>query len=352
MIQIIPNTELKKWNSIIKSFPNWDVYYLCEYAVSLMLHGDGTPYLIYHDDGELRIAYVLMVSDIADFEPLSGHLEKQRCFDCETPYGYGGPLYDGKIDSDGINDFIKELTAYAQSHNIVSQFIRFHPILKNYAPVEKICNISHMKKTIYMDTSSPKIICDNLDRKNRNIIRKAVKNNVTVEWDKGDRIDAFLTLYNQTMDRNNADDYYYFSRTYFDYLIQNMGDNIVVFYGIYNDEIISSSIFFYNDKQMHYHLSGSLERYRSLGATNYIIYEAAIWANQRGIETLHLGGGVGIEDSLLGFKKQFNKNGYVEFCIGGNIFMPELASKFVELRKNVDSTFDSTKPYVIKYRGP
>ena len=51
-MEIIAHTEIEKWNTIVKSFPEWDIYYLCEYAISLMIHNDGVPILLYYDDGD------------------------------------------------------------------------------------------------------------------------------------------------------------------------------------------------------------------------------------------------------------------------------------------------------------
>lgn len=351
-MDIIAHTEIERWNTIVKSFPEWDIYYLCEYAISLMLHNEGVPILLYYDDGELRITYVLMVSDIADFKPLSNLLEKNEYYDCETPYGYGGPLFDGRITECGLQNFCSELYEWAKSNNVVSQFIRFHPVLKNYQPIEREFNVINMKKTVCMDTSSTALICNNMDRKNRNIIRKAKKSGISIIHDKGENIDEFIKLYSETMDRNSADSYYYFGREYYDYLIQSMSNNLEVFYAVYDSSIIAGSIFFHNENQMHYHLSGSLSDYRNLGATNYLLYEAAKWAAKHHISSLHLGGGVGIEDSLYNFKKQFNKISNTDFCIGGNIFLPGVADYLVSLRSNNDQSFNPSKPYFIKYRSP
>ena len=46
MIEIINISEITKWNETVKSFKNWDIYYLNEYAQSLMLHGDGEAFLL------------------------------------------------------------------------------------------------------------------------------------------------------------------------------------------------------------------------------------------------------------------------------------------------------------------
>ena len=42
-MEVIRCEEKERWNNIIKSFKNWDIYYLNEYAHSLELHGDGKP---------------------------------------------------------------------------------------------------------------------------------------------------------------------------------------------------------------------------------------------------------------------------------------------------------------------
>lgn len=351
MITIIPHTHKKQWNELVKTFPTWDIYYLCEYCESLLIHGDGIPYLIYFENSNVRITYPVMMSDISEFKPFREYLPKNTYFDFTTPYGYGGMIYDGNPYSDDIKQFISELSDYAQENNIVSQFIRFHPILKNYENVEQQCNVLHMKNTVYIDTSSPEIICSNFDRKNRNMIRKSIKSGVKIIHDYGERIDEFISIYNQTMERNKADDYYYFKKPYFQKLIDDLKENLIVFYAVYQNQIVGSSIFFYNEKYMHYHLSGALDIGRSLGVTNHLLYDAAKWAVQKGCKTLHLGGGVGITDSLLDFKKQFNKNGLAEFCIGGNIFNNDIYNKLIEIRKEHDDTFDDRKPYFIKYRS-
>ena len=48
-MELISLKEKEKWNNLVMEFPQWDIYYLNEYAHSLQLHGDGIPYLIYHE---------------------------------------------------------------------------------------------------------------------------------------------------------------------------------------------------------------------------------------------------------------------------------------------------------------
>lgn len=47
MIEIINYNNDEKWDKTVKSFNDWDVYYLNGYVYPFFLHGDGEPVLIY-----------------------------------------------------------------------------------------------------------------------------------------------------------------------------------------------------------------------------------------------------------------------------------------------------------------
>lgn len=350
-MEIIAIEEKEKWNRIVRSFENWDIYYLNEYAYSLQLHGDGTPYLIYHEKAGVKLCYVVMQEDIADFTPLTEWIQSQTYYDWTTPYGYGGPLVEGSCTAAWIEEFMEELSVWCKNKGIVSQFFRFHPLLQNQKLLEDVSDVVYMKKTVYIDTTSEEVIFKNMTPNNRNMVRKAIKNEVEIVIDNGERLEEFQEIYEATMQNNEAEEYYYFKKEYFDYLIKEFKNHIVFFYAVYQGKAISASIFFYNDRYMHYHLSGTLPEYRKLAGANLLLTEAANWAAARGIKEFHLGGGVGIEDSLLTFKKHFNRNGLIDFCIGRNIFDQEAFDMLVELRKEHDENFDDKKPFLIKYRG-
>lgn len=347
---IITTEKEEQWNTIIKSFSDWDIYYLCQYNKSLELHGDGQAYLIYFEKGDSRICYIVVQKDISNFKYLTEYIERNTCFDWETPYGYGGPLEKGKIDKEFLQNFMQELTEYCKKHHIVSQFLRFHPLLENYKNWEEVFEVSYLKKTIFIDTSEEALIMKNMDTKNRNMIRKAIKNEIIIQIEEEEHIEEFIAIYEKTMKKNHADDYYYFNRDYFQYIFSAMKGQIKLFCAYYHGEIISAAIFFYNKNYMHYHLSGSLEEYKTLAPMNLLLYQAAVWANHQGIKKLHLGGGVESEDSLFGFKKQFNKNGKIDFCVGRNIFDIGQYHTLLKIRQNTDNNFKIDNPFMIQYR--
>lgn len=350
-MEIVCIHQKDRWNEIVKEFKQWDIYYLNEYVHSLQLHGDGVPYLIYCEKDGSKLCYAVMQNDIAEFVPLSQYVPRGKYYDWTTPYGYGGPLTEGIISRQWIEEFMRELTEWCGKHGIISQFFRFHPLLQNQKVIESVSDVIYMKKTVYIDTLSEDIIFKNMTPNNRNMVRKAKKNGVNIVIDRGERLETFIKIYEATMKNNGAESYYYFEKEYFEDLINSLHDNLLFFYAEYEGVPISASIFLYNENFMHYHLSGTLPEYRKLGATNLLLSEAAYWAANNGIKKFHLGGGLGIEDSLFSFKKHFNRNGEIDFCIGRNIFDNEMFENLVRIREQNDNDFDSSKPFLIKYRG-
>lgn len=333
----------------MRSFKNWDIYYLYEYAHSFMLHGDGDPYLICFENNGERFCYVVMQRDISGAPQFARLLETETWYDWETPYGYGGPLTDSKISQRSQAIFLEEIQEYCREHRIVSQFVRFHPLLNNFDVLPEVIEAKYLRDTIYIDTSSPEIIMQNMDTQIRNKVRKAQKNGVTIVKRDISDFGDFIPMYSETMEKNGADSYYTFGGAYFDSL-DALAENAFLLYAIHDGVPISGSILFHNDRYLHYHLSGSRTEFRKYAPTNLLLYEAAGWASDHGIKQFHLGGGMAPDDSLFGFKKQFNKNGRAPFVVGRTIFNREAYQNLLDIRQLADPGFDKNNGFMIQYR--
>ena len=80
-----------------------------------------------------------------------------------------------------------------------------------------------------------------------------LKSVMRIIQDKGEKLEAFIKIYEATMKNNGADSYYYFEKEYFQELIDKMHDHIQFFYAEYQGIPVSASIFLYNENFMHYH---------------------------------------------------------------------------------------------------
>lgn len=343
MVDIIDINQRQLWDDIVKSFSNYDVYYLSGYVKAFQIHGDGIPQLLFYENDGLRAIYVYMKRETF----IDG------IFDSITPYGYGGVLFEGNTNQEKIESF---WTAYAEemdAQNIIDNFVRYHPVLKNASSMKDVSNVIDLGKTIALDLISPETIWGNIISKNRNMIRKAEKNGVEIHHSKDYGLfKDFIRIYNATMDKDEAIDYYYFDEYFYKSIHNDLYDNYEMFYAMYDGKIIAMSIILFANKQMHYHLSGSLIEYRNLAPSNLLLYKAALWGYEQGYKTFHLGGGVGSgEDNLYKFKAAFNKNSDYQFSIGKQIFNKEKYDELVNLRVMENSDFNINSSYFPLYRN-
>lgn len=352
MFSIITLDESDKWDSIVKSFIKYDVYYLSGYTKAFKLHGDGDPILIYYHDEKSRAINVVMKRDIAKSKVFKDELPLNTYFDITTPYGYGGFILEGEITDQILKVLDEKYTRLCKEKGVISEFVRFHPVTNNVNSTSYIYDVSQLGKTITMELNSKSEIWDDLTSKNRNVIRKAMKSGVEVYWGRDPKLfDKFITLYNATMDKDNAADYYYFKKDFYDSVVTDLKYNSLMFYAIYEDKIIAMSMILFSNKQMHYHLSASEREYMKFAPTSLLLYEAACWGAENGYKTLHLGGGLGSkEDSLYKFKKVFNKNSDTYFSIGRKIFNQEKYDELVNIRK-YNKSFDENTSFFPIYRG-
>ncbi len=339
----IYNINNPNWDKIVCSFPNYDVYYLGGYVKAFMIHGDGMPELLYYESEELRAIYVYMkrTTSIDDV------------YDSVSPYGYGGVLFEGDTCKDNLEKFWNAFVAKMNDANINNNFVRYHPILANAVAMKEISDVIDLGKTIALDLSSSEVIWSNIASKNRNMIRKAEKNGIEIHHGTDYTLfKDFIRIYNATMDKDNAEEYYYFGEDFYKSIHDDLAGHYEIFYATYEGQIIAMSITLFANRQMHYHLSGSMIEYRNLAPSNLLLYKAAEWGCEQGFKTFHLGGGVGSgEDNLYKFKAAFNRNSDYQFSIGKNIFNQEMYYELVNLRQQSDSDFNKDSNFFPLYRS-
>lgn len=313
--------QREKWRGICNSFEKIDIFYYPEYLRLFELHGDGKPYLfVYYESKDDLVIYPFLkrsLKEIHQFHNLSKNL-----FDITTPYGYGG--YLRKNNNINIEQFYVYFCNYCKENNIVSEFIRFNPMLNNILYAPKLIDIDKNNETIVIDLLKEEDkIWSEMSSRCRNSIRKAVKNNIKVVNDINfDEIKIFYKLYIDTMNKLGANRYYFFSIEWIYELINLLKGKVVLFNAYYQDNIITSAIFIYHKYYINYFLTGSLYELRHLAANNLLLYEVALWAKKMDIKYFHLGGGYHGEDSLYRFKESFSPH-KEQFFVGRSIHNSE-----------------------------
>lgn len=336
MFTVFTLEQSDKWDSIVRSFKKYDTYWLSGYVKAFQIHGDGTPLLFSYESGKNRGINVVIKRDVAKDQHFAGTLEEGEYFDLITPYGYGGWLIEGE-ETEGLFDTYQ---AWCETNNIISEFVRFHPMVKNHEKASCFYKIVQLGKVVHMDLESPETIWSNLTKFNRNRIRKAIKNGVKIYNGRYPEIyETFRKIYNSTMEKVGAEDYYYFEPEFYTSVLNDLPQNAQVFYAVKDGIVIAASIILAANGMMNYHLSGSLREYSSLAANNLLLYETALWGAANGYKSLYLGGGVGSKkDSLFRFKRTFFKGELKHFFIGKKIYIQEKYNELAKMR-NISEDF-------------
>ena len=76
MLAVITLDQAVRWDITVRSFKEYDTYWLSGYVKAFFIHGDGVPLLFYYDDGRTRAINVVMKRDIAEDEYLVGKYRK------------------------------------------------------------------------------------------------------------------------------------------------------------------------------------------------------------------------------------------------------------------------------------
>jgi serine/alanine adding enzyme len=260
-----------------------DAYYRRPYVEAAALLDDGRPFLLEHQG-----AYF-------------AGIERDDPRDVVTPYGYGGPTADGFWDA---------YEEWASERGVVSTFVRFHPLYGNQrgAPM----HVDELAPTVAWRLDPGRDLLAGLHFKHRNKVSKAENAGVTVTQHDG--LGEFVSLYEDTMRRVDADDFYFFEPAYW----ERLGElPLVRFDAGIDGEVVASALCLATPPWLHYHLSGTTDAGRSTGSSTLVLLEAARWAQANGYERFHLGGGLGgKEDSLHHFKARFDPEGLVPAAVG------------------------------------
>ena len=122
-----------------------------------------------------------------------------------------------------------------------------------------------------------------------------------------EHLDSFLQIYNETMDRVQAKDSYYFGRDYFARLGE-MPEQVHCCVVELGGEQAAACLFFECGGIVQAHLGGTKSEFLAKSPFHLLLFHVAMWAKSRGNRYLHLGGGVGgSNDRLLQFKQGFSR---------------------------------------------
>lgn len=304
------------WNTYLDFFQEdlMDIYFTEEY-VKLYEDQDSKAECFIYQKGERIFLFPYLKKRI--------NIIDGDWFDFETAYGYGGPLCNVQ-DHSFIEDAWAEFKLFSTENRVVAGFVRFHPLLNNHRFVDGDHNVMFDRKTVFVDLTltEKQLWEEQIHPKHRNVIRKAEEAGLVYKVDEEFvYLDAFVSIYHDTMKRLNTEEFYLFSDRYFTDIKKTLSKNAFLGLVFLDGRAISSSIFLHYGKFGHYHLSGSLDEYLHCYPNNFLLFNTILYMKEKGLKCFHLGGGTdgSSGNGLYKFKRRFSKQ-ETDFYIGKIIF--------------------------------
>ncbi|MCW2950035.1 MAG: putative GCN5-related N-acetyltransferase [Thermoleophilia bacterium] len=294
-VQVVPADG---WDELVTRLARDDTYLsLAYHHASVALEPAGTvPVLLHFRDQGGEVALPLLLRPLAD----------GTGWDATSAYGYGGPLAIGRPDLAG---FAGELDAWAVHNDVVATFLRFHPLLGNVRWAPPGAEVVELGATVAWHVAAGRDLMADMHSHHRRVVRKAERAELVVDvvTQPGD-LSEFRALYDVTMQRQQADAFYFFADRYWQALVAEPGLELVLVNGRLDDQLVASLLCFADGHSLHYHLGASAPEARNIGASNRCFLTAAEWAQARGLQQFHLGGGVGAgtDSPLFVFKHRYD----------------------------------------------
>jgi hypothetical protein len=274
-----------------------DWYHTWDYHQLANKNGEGKPALLYYENEDQKIVFPILL------RPLTNNLS-----DATSVYGYAGILTGDTIDETSFQHFFKLATEWLKSQNVVTVFSRMHPI---YNEADQFLPeiLTSLSKTISIDLSlSDEAQVKAYRNSTKREIKKLRKSGAYCRYGN-DLLGGFMQVYNQTMDRLEATNYYYFDLDYYQTLLVSKEFESRV-YSVFDadDTLMCAGIFMFTGDIVQYHLGGTHTNFLRQAPVKFMLDQVRIDAANTSCKLFHLGGGSGSqEDSLFNFKLGFSK---------------------------------------------
>lgn len=221
-----------------------DIYFDKNYGklYENMEHGVAEVFHFQNEHGEILHQFIKRKIPVS--------VDSRVLYDLVTPYGYGGPLIVNCDENREalVQEFYKDFSEYCRQNDIVSEFVRFHPVIKNALDFSNIYEAVFDRHTVGTDLKNYTIE-EEFSKSARKSIRQALKKGVTYSVKVNpESLEEFKKIYRSTMDRNEASAYYYFDDEYFKHCLMTYRKNILLVEAYWEGKTIAAGLYFFMEK--------------------------------------------------------------------------------------------------------
>lgn len=321
------------------------IYHHIDYLLAEEAAENGKIYLyIYHKNEKFIIlpSVKRKINDIKEFDDL-----KENYYDLKTPHEYSGVIaFDFNFED--IKEFYIQLGLFCKKHHIIFSFLRFNPYNEEYKAAEGYHVIKNAEQ-VWMNCQGGNID-EGFTRSLKRDLKIAIREQlICKEVEKNhDNRKIFEELYNKAMRRIEAKPFFYFSKIYFERLLNAKFTSLYFAYDCTNSKVLAASIVLkdtYN-KRAYYHLSCRSTEKVPEGTMKLLIAYFSYKLQMENYNCIHLGSGS--TKGLQEFKARFSRD-RVDYYIGYNIFDNNIYQKLSDKFKKMNPEMDDIK-YFPLYR--
>ena len=264
--------------------------------------------LVFFDDKNKPLAlYTIYVNELKSIK---------NFFSCNSTYGYSSPtFFSNNLDKEVIDSFNIICDEFLKNQNIITEYERcsldMNSFCRNYD------GIFHSRANVYVDlTKGKEQIYQDFNRSVKKSLRIASKQNLQIGlFDKNNftpiSIDNFCDIYFDTMERNKANEYYFFDRKNLKLAIKkSLIENFGLIHIVFNSENnpIAAEWTLRSNFNGYSFLGGLNMNYSMLKASDYLKYHIILDLKNLGLKNYFIGGGKEDFDGIYYFKKKFSSS--------------------------------------------
>lgn len=318
---ILDLTRTTTWDEALSRIPpeNRSIYHTSDFYRVFENDGQGMACCAVLSDGQRVAVYPFLKRSISyPWCPLQGY------HDLIGAYGYDGVASNCE-EQDFRDAFFENLEKWARQNNVICDFSRFNPLMGNHHFHQDHAQIIENQWNVFIDLGLPDYLYDSFNYTARRNVKAAGK--AGLQWISKyggevteEDLDAFMQVYESTMDRNSADDYYYFSRRFIRDCLRLL-DRRVLFFIVHKDNRPASvEIVPFDPPYAFGFLGGTDARFFKTRPNNMMKDVIIRRFLEEGVRYYHMGGG---SESIVNFKLMHSKNGIIPFYIGKQVFLEE-----------------------------
>ena len=255
-------------------------------------------------------------------------------WDITGAYGYNGPIGIAK-DPEFLSAYNERLQEYFVDNDVVAEFVRYCPITSNRDFHTYTDQISVLDN-VYIDIAQglDKVWSNSFMGRARTSVRKGESYQLKTQILLGSEVSesnlqVFFDIYNSTMQRNEADDFYFFDFQFFKRMRDKLNEMLLLSITYFEDIAVSTELILLGSELAFSFLNGTLKEYYKYNANTFQRWEILKYLDNLGFQKYSLGGGVSRSDRLYEFKLSFAKGCENPFFIGTKVHLPEAYADIV-----------------------